>query len=76
LRSIKDLNPQFHTEHWRMLDTQPVLKCQRLIFLIGLTQGTIKVLDDPQAGHKGERQALVRPSFSEPDVEVGRDYYG
>jgi hypothetical protein len=41
-----------------------------------LTQGTIKVLDDPQAGPKGERGALVRSSFSESDVEGERDHYG
>jgi hypothetical protein len=33
LKWIKDLNPGFHTEQWRILDGQPGPKGQRLIFL-------------------------------------------
>jgi hypothetical protein len=69
-----------------MLDRQPELKSAAYLsnrqglkiikelmckIFTDLTQGTIKVLHDSQAGHKCERQALVRPSFSESEVEGG-----
>jgi hypothetical protein len=34
LRWIKDFNPGFNTEHWRVLDRLPEAKAQRLLLLI------------------------------------------
>jgi hypothetical protein len=34
LKLIKDLNPELHTEHWRILNKRPEPNGQRLIFLI------------------------------------------
>jgi hypothetical protein len=82
LKSVKDLNPGLHVEHWRVLVRQPEPKGQRLILLIdqdsltankgtgykiftGLTQGTVKVLRDPEVGPQKEQANASSPASME-----------
>jgi hypothetical protein len=65
LQWVKSLNPGLNTEHWKVLDKQSEPKGQRLMHIdqdslatirstgntifTGLSQGTVKVLKDPEA---------------------------
>jgi hypothetical protein len=88
LKWIKHLNPELHTEHWRVLDKALEPNGQRLILLIdwdsytiiketgykictGLSQGTIKVLRNPEAEPQQGEEAVLGPASSETISEDG-----
>jgi hypothetical protein len=55
LKWITNLNPELHTEHWRVLDRQLKLKGQRLILLIDCnSHKTIK-----EAGIRSSQDSLM-----------------